>query len=189
MEVSSDECSSKLLNEFLPNSHETLSTNASTQKAIREEVPLNLRANCVSTANQAIRRRPGSYGFRRGHSACGWYRKYPTAATSSRWARLQRSWRAEPRETSLRWACVDWFRYGNTSRYHATDFDHFIDTTARPRAPHPRHRTRSLRSSTLSRGLRPSRDKNAGESSAVCEQAAQSTFTKSPGPRSSIRAK
>jgi hypothetical protein len=35
---------------------------------------------------------------------------------------------------------------------------------------------------------KPSRDKNAGASSAVCEHAAQSTFTKSPSPRFSMRA-
>jgi hypothetical protein len=43
-------------------------------------------------------------------------------------------------------------------QYHGTDSP-----------PQPRHRTRSLRSSTLSHGLRPSRDRNAIDSSAVCE--------------------
>jgi hypothetical protein len=71
---------------------------------------------------------------------------------------------------------------------HATDFPHLIDTTARPRTPHPRHRTRSVRSSTLRLVFSPSRARNAGVSNAVCPQAAQSTLTKSPGPRSSILA-
>jgi hypothetical protein len=65
---------------------------------------------------------------------------------------------------------------------------HLIDTTARPLTSHRRHRTRSLRSSTLKRGSSPSRAKNAGVSKAVCEHAAQSIFTKSPGPRSSTLA-
>jgi hypothetical protein len=34
---------------------------------------------------------------------------------------------------------------------------HLTDTTVRPLAPHPRHRTRPVRSSTLARGLKPSR--------------------------------
>ena len=46
----------------------------------------------------------------------------------------------------------------------------------------------SRRSSTLHRGSRPSRDKNARESSAVWWHASQSTFTKSRGPRSLMRA-
>jgi len=33
---------------------------------------------------------------------------------------------------------------------------HLIETTARPFLPHPRHRSRSLRSSTFAAGLRPS---------------------------------
>jgi hypothetical protein len=70
----------------------------------------------------------------------------------------------------------------------AADFAHLTDTTARPRTPHPRHRTRFGRSSTLSCGSRPSRSKKYRVSSAVCEHAEQSSFTKSPGPRSSIRA-
>jgi hypothetical protein len=44
---------------------------------------------------------------------------------------------------------------------------HFIETTARPFSPHPRHRTRSLRSSTLVWGRRPSRRRNSGVSSAM----------------------
>ena len=71
---------------------------------------------------------------------------------------------------------------------HATDFAHLIDTTARPRTPQPRHRTRSFRSSTRRLALSPSRVRNAGVSNAVCPQPAQSIFTKSPGPRSSILA-
>jgi hypothetical protein len=84
-------------------------------------------------------------------------------------------------------------------RNHSADFAHLIDTTARPRMPHPRHRTRSLRSSTLTPRSRPSRFRKAGASRAVCElrssaelrrslrqHAAQSTLTKSPGPRSSM---
>jgi hypothetical protein len=55
-------------------------------------------------------------------------------------------------------------------------FAHLIDTTARPRTPHPLHRTRSFRSSTLTRGSNPSRVRNAGVSKAVCEHAAQSTL-------------
>jgi hypothetical protein len=38
----------------------------------------------------------------------------------------------------------------------------------------------------LSRGVKPTAKNAAANSSAVCEHAAQSTFTKSPGPRSSI---
>jgi hypothetical protein len=95
------------------------------------------------------------------------------------------SWQAEPGEND---PTVGRRRLGKTEGHQATDFAHLIDTTARPRAPQPRHRTRSVRSSTLSRGLRPSRDRNAIESTAVCEHAAQSTFTKSPGPRSSMQA-
>jgi hypothetical protein len=41
------------------------------------------------------------------------------------------------------------------SRVQPTDLAHLIDTTARPRASQFRHRTRSLRSSTLFCGLRP----------------------------------
>ena len=39
---------------------------------------------------------------------------------------------------------------------------HFTDTTARPLAPHPQHRTRPLRSRTLALGLSPSRSRNSG---------------------------
>src|SRR3984893_9041195 len=39
---------------------------------------------------------------------------------------------------------------------------HFTDTTARPLAPHPQHRTRPLRSRTLALGLSPSRSRNFG---------------------------
>jgi hypothetical protein len=39
---------------------------------------------------------------------------------------------------------------------------HFTDTTARPLAPHPQHRTRPLRSRTLALGLSPSRGRNSG---------------------------
>jgi len=71
---------------------------------------------------------------------------------------------------------------------HATDFPHLTETTARPRTPHPRHRTRFFRSSTLRGGSSPSRASNVGVSKAVCEHAAQSILTKSPGVRSSILA-
>jgi hypothetical protein len=65
---------------------------------------------------------------------------------------------------------------------------HLIDTTAWPRTPHPRHRTRSFRSSTLPRGSSPSRARNAGARNAACPQATQSTLTKSSGPRFSMLA-
>ena len=64
-----------------------------------------------------------------------------------------------------------------------------MDNTARPRTSHLPHRTLSFRSSTFSRGPRPSRARDAGVSSAVCPHAAQSISTKSPGPRSSILAR
>src|SRR4029077_2696471 len=71
---------------------------------------------------------------------------------------------------------------------HAPRFPHVIHTTARPRIPHPRHRTRSFRSSTLCCGSSSSRARDVGVSNAVREHLAQSTFTKSPGLRSSILA-
>ena len=40
---------------------------------------------------------------------------------------------------------------------HVADLPHLIETTARLRIPQPRHRTRSMRSSTLPCGLRPGR--------------------------------
>ena len=66
---------------------------------------------------------------------------------------------------------------------------HLTDTTARPRAAHPRQRTRDLRSITFARGLSPSRSRKSGVSRATSWQAAQSTWTRSLHPRSSIRAK
>jgi hypothetical protein len=75
------------------------------------------------------------------------------------------------------------------------------DTTARPRAPQPRHRTRSFRSSTLRRDAeaeprqefwyeqcRASNGDLPGFCRSLRQHAAQSTFMKSPSPRSSIRA-
>ncbi len=43
----------------------------------------------------------------------------------------------------------------------------YAETTARPRAPHPRHRTRPLRSSTFALGLSPNRSKKSGLSNAT----------------------
>src|SRR5262249_34700267 len=42
---------------------------------------------------------------------------------------------------------------------------HLIETTARPFAPHPRHRRRALRSRTLITGLSPARTRASGVSS------------------------
>jgi len=97
-------------------------------------------------------------------------------------------WLAQPSHGAkalISWIIVKSPLIGRCSVDHLA---HLIDTTARPRAPQPRHRTRSRRSSTLRCCSRPSRDRNAGVTSAVCEHAPQSIFTKSPGPRSAIRA-
>jgi hypothetical protein len=67
---------------------------------------------------------------------------------------------------------------------------HLIETTARPFRPQPRHRSRSLSSSTLVPPLPPSRTRRAsGVSSATWSQAVQLTFTRSPRPRSPMRAR
>jgi hypothetical protein len=44
---------------------------------------------------------------------------------------------------------------GTVVNRDAADAVHLIDTTARPCAPQPQHRARSLSSSALLRGLRP----------------------------------
>jgi hypothetical protein len=59
---------------------------------------------------------------------------------------------------------------------------HLIETTAGPFLPHPRHRNRSLRPSTLVVGLGPSASRASGVSSATWWQAAQSTFNKAASP-------
>jgi hypothetical protein len=73
-------------------------------------------------------------------------------------------------------------------RFYAQRPRHLIATTARPFLPHPRHRNRPFKSRTLIAGFNPTRNSASGGSSATEWQAAQSTFTKSPDPRSSIRA-
>ena len=44
---------------------------------------------------------------------------------------------------------------GSTQISHGAGFSHLIETTARPFAPHPRHRNRPRRSSTFAAGLSP----------------------------------
>ena len=63
-----------------------------------------------------------------------------------------------------------------------------IETNARPFLLHPRHPSRPLRSRILAAGVSPALTRASGLSNATWWQAEQSTFTKSPRPRSSIRA-
>ena len=66
---------------------------------------------------------------------------------------------------------------------------HLIDTTASPRASHSRQRSRGCKSSTRIVGCRRSSCSRALAGISVsCLHPPHSTFTKLPGPRSSIRA-
>jgi hypothetical protein len=56
---------------------------------------------------------------------------------------------------------------GNGIRPHAPRSRHLIETAARPFLPHPRHRSRPFKSSTLAAGLRPALRSASGVSSAT----------------------
>jgi hypothetical protein len=65
-------------------------------------------------------------------------------------------------------------RYGCPA--HTPRPRHFIETTARPFLPQPRHRNRPLRSRTLAESLRPTVSNASGVSSATWWQARRSKF-------------
>lgn len=66
--------------------------------------------------------------------------------------------------------------------------DHLTETTARPFASHSRHRNRGAKSTSRSSGPSPSDDSADGWINPSWPQALHSTSTKSPGPRSRVRA-
>jgi hypothetical protein len=58
-------------------------------------------------------------------------------------------------------------RRNQASAVYAPGPRHLIETTARPFLPHPRHRSRSLRSRTFAAGLNPTLSRASGVSSAT----------------------